>query len=475
MQTWREYRDSYLMELLRLDGRSNGPDLCPQCSEDPSPATYRCIENECMQTGLVCRSCCYTLHVNQPLHWIEKWNGTFFEPCTLKALNLPIQLGHTAGERCPFRHQSTSSFTVLHTNGIHSVNLYFCGCTSAPAPYIQLLRASWWPSTPLQPHTASTFTLLRLFHNLNSLGKLPAWDIWKALETMSEHRSHAPVPYRYKVLLRCIRQWRHIKLLKRAGRGHAISGVSGTSLGELAVACPACPHPDKNLPPDWDWDLTPAEKRFLYLLFLAIDANFRLRNAVVSTAERDPPLGDGWAYFIEQGPYEDYILGFVSQEDMAACSGFKASAHGALFLADLKNTKGLRTTGIAGVTCARHGVWRPNGMGDLQRGERYVFCNIDPLVAVSLMANRDVGVVISYDIVCIWGVHFPDRLQQLPLEWRASFDPNKIRFCVPKFHLCIRKLSVGQRWPELITVTVINQRASGCPKTALAILSLGLL
>ncbi len=63
--------------------------------------------------------------------------------------------------------------------------------------------------------------------------------------------------------------------------------------------------------------------RFIYILFLAIDANFRLRNAVVSTTEQDPPLGDGSAYFVEQAPYNAHICTFVSQEDMISCSGFK--------------------------------------------------------------------------------------------------------------------------------------------------------
>ncbi|KAF8907161.1 hypothetical protein CPB85DRAFT_1223639 [Mucidula mucida] len=429
MLTWRPYRDLYLQELLRLDGCGDNLEICSRCSTDDisNPAIYRCCENECHAAGLVCSDCCVSLHAMLPLHWIEKWNGTFFEPSSLREIGAVVQLGHPAGKRCPLPIRTTNSFTVLHTNGIHSLNLYFCGCSAAAQGYIQLLRGSWYPSTPREPRTASTFSLLRLFHNLNCLGKLPAWDLWKALETMTEHRTLCSPPQRYQVLLRSIRQWRHLKLLKRAGRGHTSSGVSGTALGELVVACPACPHPSRNLPPDWE--SISAEKKFIYILFLAIDANFRLRNAVVSTAERDPPLGDGWAFFVEQAPYNEHVRSFVSQEDMATCSGFKAT-----FLADLKNAKGLRTTGIAGVTCSRHGVWRPNGMGDLQRGER--FCNVDPLVAISMGGdNSRLDLVLSYDIVCIWGVHFPDRLTQLPLQWRLNFDPNRVRFCVPKFHL----------------------------------------
>ena len=36
-----------------------------------------------------------------------------------------------------------------------------------------------------------------------------------------------------------------------------------------------------------------------------------------------------------------------------------------------KKLKGLRATGMAAVSCARHQLFRPLGMGDLQKGERY--------------------------------------------------------------------------------------------------------
>jgi hypothetical protein len=48
-----------------------------------------------------------------------------------------------------------------------------------------------------------------------------------------------------------VREWRHVRLLKRMGRGHSASGVKGTRDGECAVLCPACPIPGANLPSDW--------------------------------------------------------------------------------------------------------------------------------------------------------------------------------------------------------------------------------
>ena len=44
-----------------------------------------------------------------------------------------------------------------------------------------------------------------------------------------------------------------------------------------------------------------------------------------------------------------------------------------MHLANLKKRKGLSATGVVGVACSDHEMWRPNGLGDLQVGERYVF------------------------------------------------------------------------------------------------------
>ena len=56
---------------------------------------------------------------------------------------------------------------------------------------------------------------------------------------------------RYEEFLCMIQEWHHLKMLKCAGRGHDPAGVSATVEGECAVLCPACPHPGKNVPPNW--------------------------------------------------------------------------------------------------------------------------------------------------------------------------------------------------------------------------------
>ena len=62
------------------------------------------------------------------------------------------------------------------------------------------------------------------------------------------------MPYiqgRYRQFLTAICQWRHLKLLKQAGCGHDPGGIMATQPDQCAVECPACPHPDRNLPADW--------------------------------------------------------------------------------------------------------------------------------------------------------------------------------------------------------------------------------
>lgn len=52
--------------------------------------------------------------------------------------------------------------------------------------------------------------------------------------------------------MRMVHEWRHLKQLRHAGRGHDAGGIKATTTGELAVQCPACPHPGKNLPEGWE-------------------------------------------------------------------------------------------------------------------------------------------------------------------------------------------------------------------------------
>jgi hypothetical protein len=46
---------------------------------------------------------------------------------------------------------------------------------------------------------------------------------------------------------------------------------------------------------------------WIYALFVAIYANFHLKRKVVSNNTTDPGLSRGWAYFIEEGVYKQFL------------------------------------------------------------------------------------------------------------------------------------------------------------------------
>jgi hypothetical protein len=47
--------------------------------------------------------------------------------------------------------------------------------------------------------------------------------------------------------------------------------------------------------------------RFLYALFLAMDANFRLKRKDVSSEEANPGLSTGWAFFCEVSAFMAHL------------------------------------------------------------------------------------------------------------------------------------------------------------------------
>jgi hypothetical protein len=180
-----------------------------------------------------------------------------------------VQLGHNGGA-CPIPVTFETPLIVYHTNGAHFVKVSFCQCGGPAGGYLypnQLLRSSWFPASLTRPKTVFTFAVLKHFHHLTLQGKTTAYDFYNSLVHETDNTGTKPPPVstclivtlnilmhtqkRYDEFLKVMRWWRHIKMLKRAGRGHDPEGVAATKPGSLAVECPACPHDGRNLPEDW--------------------------------------------------------------------------------------------------------------------------------------------------------------------------------------------------------------------------------
>ncbi|KAJ7748905.1 hypothetical protein B0H16DRAFT_1847881 [Mycena metata] len=467
-----ERRERFLEELVRLEGRSEYryQTKCAGCPANVTDAIYRC--KDCFTDALFCKGCLVTIHKDNPLHRVEIWDGTFFTGLSLKSLGLRIQLGHGRSGVCPGtlaksaraeeasarsaaaraaasrdagnagdggeraaddgegeEKQKRDDFCIVDSNGIHEVGLDFCSCSLAQDHDIQLLRARLYPATTTNPASAATFRVLRQFHLLSLEAKCSAHHFYNSLARATNNNGVFQPRNRYNEFRRMTREWRHLQMLKRTGRAHASSGVKGTKEGECALLCPACPQPGKNLPPDGSWRKVPKEKRFLYALFLALDANFRMKRKHVSSEEDDPSLGDGIAFYSCVAGYMKHLdEHWDDEQEKSTCV-----AHDAVNEPD-REAYGTASSGIGTVDCARHNMKRPLGVGDLQKGERYI--NMDWMLWKSLTDYDElVQLFVSYDIVCQWHKNIWRRLAKYGPELRNRGLKRGYVWLIPKFHL----------------------------------------
>ena len=201
---------------------------------------------------------------------MQKWNGSFFVKTTLQTLGLRYQLGH-AGAPCPCPQAGPKKFVIFDISGPHHLTIDYCQCGDEPlTTWVQLLRERWFPATLSCPQSAFSFDCLETFHELTLQGKTNLYDYYHTLLRLSDNANLSASivsecflhliagpdveceQHRYDEIHRVFRMWRNLMALKRAGRGHDPQGISGTSQGELMVECPACPHPGRNLPSDWE-------------------------------------------------------------------------------------------------------------------------------------------------------------------------------------------------------------------------------
>jgi len=93
-------------------------------------------------------------------------------------------------------------------------------------------------------------------------------------------------------------------------------------------------------------------------------------------------LNEGWAYFVEEKPYKAHLEKHWAQKQDVRCNDCstigplkKKSQRSVCVNHDAVNkpdqeAKGLAASGVLTVDCARHNLKRPNGVGDIQAGER---------------------------------------------------------------------------------------------------------
>ncbi|KAJ7903966.1 hypothetical protein B0H13DRAFT_1620975 [Mycena leptocephala] len=436
MSLWRPLKQEFSDELVRHDGLADdfGNPRCAHCERPydvDEPTLTRIFK--CTDCGqfLQCKNCCLSRHALTPLHVIREWTGEFWIDASLASLGLVYQLGH-GGFPCVVPDEKVYKMTVIEAPIIHQIRIRYCNCSKSDnADHLQqLLRNTWYPATVTDPGTCATFKSLEAYRLYNVVGNMNANDFIHAVERATDPMASTGMtwlPDRYKQFQRMARQWAFLKRIKRAGRTHDPAGIDSTEMRSCAVICWACPQDGRNLPENWR-DVDP-RFRFLFMLMLAVDANFRLKNRMRTNEIDDPPLGPGWSYWVESGRYKKHLKKYVGEKDVriSTCIAFAA-----LLQKDTRMTTGLRVSGVGGCVCARHECIRPNGIGDLQKGERYA--NMDYIVVSALIGFSLMLVTISYDIACQWHKTLPERNAKLPEDIQLPLGSFSLQCALPVWH-----------------------------------------
>ncbi|KAF9781860.1 hypothetical protein BJ322DRAFT_1010483, partial [Thelephora terrestris] len=429
LEEWLQYREEFSDEFIKHEALHLGdePSPCQTCGD--SNALFRCLN--CFSCGSSCQSCLVSQHAHGILHRLQKWNGSFFDDTSLFELGVSHQLGHDINDPCSLP-SAPVTLTLFDLSGVHTIRVKFCLCEDngeePAARRCQLLRARWFPATCIRPSTAFTFRLLDFLHKLQTQSKINLYDFYTSLVFVNNSAGQKPAVYRYNEFSLVLRIWVHLRQLRRGGGVHVSGGFQALAPGSLSVECPACPHPGKNL-------VSPQVDRYwLNTLYVSMDANFKLKQK--ERGFSDPPLSNGLAYMVPNQKLQEH-LSHCSKSGQTGEINTCGSSFNAVSQAYTKYAKGYAVTGVGGVDCARHGFKRPNGVVDLQRGERY--CNMDFALMSTLVPSLNAGItriLISYDIACQWHKNFQARLKTY-----NAFPPLQLsaltywKVVVPKFHL----------------------------------------
>uniref|UniRef100_A0A8H7XRR3 CxC2-like cysteine cluster KDZ transposase-associated domain-containing protein n=1 Tax=Psilocybe cubensis TaxID=181762 RepID=A0A8H7XRR3_PSICU len=235
-------------------------------------------------------------------------------------------------------------------------------------------------------------------------GKGNLYDFYNTLLRKTDNAGLKPTIYCFPEMHRAFRLWRNMMLWKRA-------------------ECPACPHPGRNLPDNWQ-DSGPL--LFLYTLFIAVDANFKLKGKERKLGDVD--LVPGTGVFVDQAAYCEHIGNYVEQPEMNTCR----LENDAIVRASIRNTPGYAVSGVGLVLCSRHALVHKNGVGDLQK-----------VMGVTLAC-----IFITYDIACQWTKNLFKRIIEFPEKMRIA-KGTQIQTAIPSWHInghgpdCCNNYNVG--------------------------------
>ncbi|KAI1789500.1 hypothetical protein LXA43DRAFT_892819 [Ganoderma leucocontextum] len=330
--------------------------------------------------------------------------------------------------------------TIVHEHGIIEMRVRFCDCIAegdrfpVPEP-MQLLRFGLFPGTWKEPRTAFTINGLRDYHLLSVQCQITGIDFATYLQRCTDNVLSRDVTERHRELNETMRQFMFLRSTRRAGQAPKDILESAS----LAVLCPACPQPHKNMDPDQH---RTKEDSYLDMFFYTIDGNFQSAQKFKPMDMTDFPLTTGAAYYAHERDYEIYRakLG-PRRKEPTTCRKFGAMGY--------SRYKG-RVSGVVGLSCARHMFALPCGTVDITGGESFAYpdyCMCSGLRPWLCLERHHRG----YDINCQYTVNLPERLgdinekfHDLPTIQADSFPWTMVG--IGKFHVAAHQESCRSRY-----------------------------
>ncbi|KAJ3014547.1 hypothetical protein NUW54_g1280 [Trametes sanguinea] len=423
------HHDLILADMFWKDHDPGVPGPCsrPSCT---NPATTRC--RECRAKAPMCPSCTVEDHINLPLHWIDCWNGTYFERRDLATLGFVIYLGHH-GLPCPQLPTANKpiDFIIVHDNGVHAC---------------KLIRADLFPATLERTETCFTCELLERFHVDFDISKKSAQDFLRVITRLSGGRTRdGRVKDRYHDFMIASRLYRHLTIVKRSGSPLEVK-VPHRDPGDLTVPCFTCPLPGFNLPENWKD--TPPKLGYIYRMVLSADGNHSLHKKTKPGDKNDVALSHRHGYFIPHETVASYLQQKYKDTEMTRASvrsqGKRLAVddvEGDILMTcnDFKVERSQRPgkfrfmdiSGILSYTC-NHVLFRSGATVDLKRGETWVLN--DFALAGALKGTLDLlerGV--TYDVVCSYICNIVERFKKS----RPDLVPiiEQLKMLLPKMHM----------------------------------------
>ncbi|KZW00060.1 hypothetical protein EXIGLDRAFT_604997 [Exidia glandulosa HHB12029] len=393
--------------MLSLEYDPNVGQLC-QC--DPSEPCggrelryWRCLD--CFLSATSCASRMVQDHALSPFHRVQKWNGAYFDRASLCDAGLSLHLGHE-GTRCPrvSAEEAGTVFTIGDLTGVHKIAVVSCSCFGSGDLVQQLVRSRLMPATMKYPRTAFTFALLQDWELDTVQGKKPLYDYWTKLvrltrnvdvnaDKVSRHDDvHAvkliPMQKMFESFSTATRFFRAATRKRQSGQALDIDSQlltkypNLTYAGSMLLVCPACPHPGFNMEPGWEKLVDDPRRRHVITEVLAKDGNFKAYEKDKPYDPNDRSLCDGAGAFAPEAEMKALLDRVTDAPEV--CKGCASAEK----MHEATRVKGARISGVLAVICARHVFYRPRGMNDLKKGEKYVHLPLNANTTELLKGTR---------------------------------------------------------------------------------------